>query len=310
MELALRHRLSILWIALILSVGVHVLSLMKRIELSSPFERVTQMTASDPVEIVEMPKMKRAAPVKKLSKEIVESEEAGNREIDPEAKFLSDKNQRAEVESRAKEIGAFHEKEGDGTAGLMSRPAETGFPPDVVDGEGEVAVSQQNKNWNALSLKDLSVGTGGESAHNDSVGKEVGAGDRTVLSTREFRYFAYYQRIRDLLRQHWGPNVQAKLQKLWQMGKAVNAEEWTTELHILLDGSGRVQKIAKVAGCGLSEIDSAAVEAFQRAGPFPNPPKGLLDDDGYVRINWSFILTTESAPRVQFSTPGPVGPPN
>ena len=46
------------------------------------------------------------------------------------------------------------------------------------------------------------------------------------------------------------------------------------------------------------------MEAFQQAGPFPNPPKGMLDADGFVRIRWDFILKAEAAPRINFGSAG------
>ena len=50
----------------------------------------------------------------------------------------------------------------------------------------------------------------------------------------------------------------------------------------------------------------AQAQAFQAAAPFPNPPKGMLDDDGFVRIRWDFVLTTDNGPRIQFRTVGSV----
>ena len=53
-----------------------------------------------------------------------------------------------------------------------------------------------------------------------------------------------------------------------------------------------------------SAADQYSVDAFQKAGPFPNPPKGIVEDDGFVRIRWDFILKTEAAPRIQFQSSG------
>ena len=40
------------------------------------------------------------------------------------------------------------------------------------------------------------------------------------------------------------------------------------------------------------DLDEAAIRAFNRAGPFPNPPNGLLQETGSVDIRWDFILRT------------------
>jgi outer membrane biosynthesis protein TonB len=40
---------------------------------------------------------------------------------------------------------------------------------------------------------------------------------------------------------------------------------------------------------GIKELDDAAIESFNDAGPFPNPPKGLVVD-GKVTIEWGFVV--------------------
>lgn len=294
-------KIPVLCLTLILSVLFHFISLHTEHQIHEP--RIEDRFSNEPFEIVELPTQKKTKPMA-----IVQTQDAKNREENPDAKFLSDRTQKAEKDERSKNIGEFKDATGDGAQAASTSIAgakNLAFPPDLTEDGGEMHASPEQ--LESLSLRDLSVRD--EASSNDSVSKDVEGGSRTVLSTREFRYFSYYQRIRDLLRQHWGPNVQQKLMRLWQKGKMVNADEWTTQLHILLDRSGRVQKIAKISSCGVTDIDSAAVEAFEKAGPFPNPPRGLLDEDGFVRINWSFILTTESSPRVQFATPGYGGPP-
>ena len=41
---------------------------------------------------------------------------------------------------------------------------------------------------------------------------------------------------------------------------------------------------------GVIDLDSAAVEAFREAAPFPNPPKGMVEGDGTIKIRWDFVL--------------------
>jgi protein TonB len=45
-----------------------------------------------------------------------------------------------------------------------------------------------------------------------------------------------------------------------------------------------------VGPSGLTDLDDAAVEAFRAAAPFPNPPNGIVEGDGLIRIRWDFIL--------------------
>jgi len=282
----------------------------------------------EPIEIAELPPVLSRPEAKPLpiptEKQIVETEQAQSGKDDPTTKYLSDRTQTVEKEMRAKSVDDFRKKQGTGSKaqtpkGPGSIPP-TGKPQDatslseteVADGAGAAPPNQDSgvkRDWKTLSLRDLSVGgDGAPTAASDDHLSDVGEGDRTILSTREFRYFSYYHRIKELLRQYWKPNVERKLYKLWEKGKSVGDDEVTTKLLVLLNDEGKIEKISRVATCGIGELDDAAVEAFQKAAPFPNPPRGIVDNDGFVRIRWDFILKTETAPRIQFQSIGNVPP--
>lgn len=256
------------------------------------------------------PREKKQAATPKLKTkdmEIAETEDSHNKAIDPNAKILSDRNQTAEEQMRAKNIDDFKPKQGTGANGQKAGEEGEALPADDISiGLNEKTAGK--KDWKELSIKDLGLGgDGGAVAASDDHLDDVRRGDRTVLSTREFKYFSYYQRIKELLRQYWKPNVERQLARVWAKGKSVSEDEMVTQLQVLLDPNGSIQKISRLASSGFPEIDDAAVEAFNRAGPFPNPPKGMLDSDGLVRIRWDFILKTESAPRIQFRNAGAAG---
>jgi protein TonB len=73
-----------------------------------------------------------------------------------------------------------------------------------------------------------------------------------------------------------------------------------TKVLVLLDSKGNINRVQKLVGSGFNDLDDAAIEAFQKAAPYPNPPKGIVDADGFVRVRWDFILQTSSGPRIQF----------
>lgn len=288
---------------------------------SSHFE---EESTPEPIEITQVPPEipsqqappQKPAPKKEL--QVAETEDAKNRKIDPNAKVLSENNQTAEKDTRAKMVDDFRNKQGTGLKNDNKVAQDNPLTGETenntaitTDDISEAIAPKSNKqkgikrDWKKLSLKDLSVGgEGGPEAASDDNLKNVDTGDRTILSTREFRFFSYYHRIKELLRQYWKPNVERKLYKLYEKGKNVGEEEMVTRLLVLLDGSGKIEKISRVLSSGISELDEAAIEAFNRAGPFPNPPKGMVDSDGFVRINWEFILKTEAVPRIQFSSAG------
>ena len=259
--------------------------------------------------------------LKSSESQIAESEDAQNRKVDPNAKYLGDHNQSVEKQTRADRIDDFRAKQGTGAKGIPTTIES--IPPTSADLGEENEISEEGltpsvkpqsqkgvkRSWKTLSLKDLSVGgDGGATAATDDK-LNVDRGERTLLSTREYKFFGYYQRIKDLLRQQWKPNIERQMTKLWGKGKQVNENEIVTKVLVLLDGEGNLSKISKLASSGYVELDEAAITAFRAAAPFPHPPKAMLEEDGFVRINWDFILTTDNSPRIQFRNVGSVPPP-
>ncbi len=324
------------WSTVLLSLFFHVLFV--TIKWSPPSQESPRIP--DPIEITQVPssyltppgelpvappeKAKPSKPKPKAKEmRMAETDEAANSDIDPNAKFLGAKNQKAEEEMKAKQIDDFRSGEGSGAKGVTKSQQEF-LPPTAADGKKteevlaptdttELGITTEEpkqlagvkRNWKTLSLKDLGVnGDGQTSSASDDDLNGVATGNRTILSTREFRYFSYYHRIKELLRQYWKPSVEQKLYKMWVRGNAVSKDELVTSLMVLLDKTGKIQKISRVLSSGFNELDNAAIESFERAGPFPNPPKGIIEDDGFVRIRWDFVLKTEASPRIQFQSAG------
>jgi len=248
------------------------------------------------------------------AKRIAETEDAHNREIDPNAKYMGEHNQKVQTQTRARIIDDFRAARGRGAPSVGSKSNSKSAERASENAKQEQrhrtspveeGVPSQSRDWRTLSMRDLSLGSeGGSSGATDDNLDDVAPGDRTILSTREYRFFSYYQRIKDLLRQQWKPRVERKMMSLWGRGKTIKEDELITRVIVTLDDVGKVRKIARITSSGVLELDEAAIESFERAGPFPNPPKGIIESDGLVRIRWDFILKTESAPRIQFQRSG------
>jgi len=66
-------------------------------------------------------------------------------------------------------------------------------------------------------------------------------------------------------------------------------ENYITSLRITIDHRGEITRVKVLGRSGIRELDEAAVESFNKAGPFPNPPKGLLKN-GSADIEWGFVV--------------------
>lgn len=113
--------------------------------------------------------------------------------------------------------------------------------------------------------------------NNDLLDVEVG--DRTALNTRAIIGVAYINRIRRLVNFYWKQNLDNLPRSV-----ILARPRYTTGVDVVLDGHGAVERIDVVVEAGADPLDTAVVDAFRIAGPFPNPPAELVSRDGRVYL--------------------------
>lgn len=153
---------------------------------------------------------------------------------------------------------------------------------------------EQNKQLSPTEEREqlAQQGSQGASAPSDYL-KGFKEGEQTSLNTKEFVFYGYFQRIRKSLDLAWTKNLRERLSKIHYQGRSIASEaEHKTRVIVTLDGVGEVRRVQMVEESGTRDLDDAAVTAFKQAGPFPNPPRGLLNPDGEIQIRWEFILRT------------------
>jgi TonB family protein len=118
-------------------------------------------------------------------------------------------------------------------------------------------------------------------------------GETSALNTKEFVFYSYFDRVRRQLDQAWQPILRGQIQRLYQTGRhlASNAD-YVTKTLVTLSQKGEIVKVQVLEESGTFDLDQAAIEALNEAGPYPNPPKGLIGGEGTVHIRWDFILKT------------------
>lgn len=266
---------------------------------------------------VEVAKIKK----KKLdeSPKIVDQDEkAVNDELDENARFLSRHNQRVEKQTVAKNRGEFQNRQKDGASGKegsknpQENPMERFLPKfDVVksvearaereeaydaDAEKIMLAQKQQKLAEAQAAK-TQKGEGQDASKGSDVSqtldyiKDLDPGLETMLSSKEFKFYTYFSRVRKQLNLHWTPKVRTKVTQIYRQGRRIaSTEDMITRCLVTLDSSGKLLKVQIIGKSGVIELDEAAVEAFRSAAPFPNPPKGMVDPDGTIKLRWDFIL--------------------
>lgn len=120
---------------------------------------------------------------------------------------------------------------------------------------------------------------------------EIDVGDMQNLNTDYNVYFTFYERMAQKIVWPWAQHVVAGFEKLRmsnQLGPGSRA--WITVIEVLLDEKGSVVSVQPLQLSGFFEIDSAPAKAFKQAKNFPNPPREMLEEDGYIHIRYKFIV--------------------
>lgn len=303
----------ILW-SLIVSLFVHigVLTFFKLSDLS------TFKSAQKP----EKEKRMRVVLQQRQSKpkQIVTSEQTKNKKRDPKAKFLSKSTQTFDRQMTAKTTGSFKAAgKGQKNGKKPQKPQKAVKQMTAVAKTPSKSVAQKKgrKAKKKISFADLAVGRKapqakpkkkraaaslaalglkngqkdktGLSANNDFV-EDIPLGDMTKLNTVEYKYYGFYHRIKQKLEQYWGNSIQQKAQRLWKTGRRLaSSENRITSLQITIDDKGNIVRINVKGSSGVQELDDAAIESFNKAGPFPNPPSGMMKN-GLAVIEWGFVV--------------------
>jgi protein TonB len=241
-------------------------------------------------------------------KQIAQSEDSANKDKPKEAAFLSDKDRSFDRQTVSRNVNIFN-KAGKGNAAInqAAQKPEASQKPEVARKKpllkdlklsdiGTVAMDkaepQPNRAPASVSTQGLDNGdplSNGLSATNDYV-EEVALGDFTHLNTVEYKFYGFYHRIRQKLEQFWGRSIQEKAHTLFRSGRRLPAsQDLITSLQITMNEKGEIIKVKVLGASGVKELDDAAIESFNQAGPFPNPPKDLLVN-GKAVIEWGFVV--------------------
>jgi protein TonB len=236
------------------------------------------------------------APSERRPKQIVESEDPTEQTTPKENAYLSDKNRAFDRQTKARVVQKFNKANqgGNGSRGKPGKQLSLGALG------GDIAAKNPfHKAAREYAMAKKSPAGGGGAGHgartvsstNDYI-QDIPLGDLTHLNTTEYKYFGFYHRIKQKLEDFWGRSVQEKAQALAKQGRAIASEDQlVTALRIVMDGAGEIVEVVVLGSSGVKELDDAAVESFNQAGPFPNPPKDLIVD-GRVVIEWGFVVNS------------------
>jgi protein TonB len=232
-------------------------------------------------------------------RQIVQSEDSESTEKKEDA-FLSDKDRNFDRQTVSRNIDTFKRAaQGDAEMTQIAQKPEAAKKKGVKDLKlsdfgvalGDPIPKEISRAPASASKKGMKNGdplSDGFSATNDYV-QEVALGDFTHMNTVEYKFYGFFHRIRQKLEQFWGKSIQEKSQLIFKSGRKIASQDYVTSLQVTLNEKGEIVAVKVLGASGVKELDDAAIESFNEAGPFPNPPKELLVN-GRATIEWGFVV--------------------
>lgn len=108
-------------------------------------------------------------------------------------------------------------------------------------------------------------------------------GQEFKVNARELDYAGFIERMKRKLIQHWRPLQTVK-------AKMYANQEVRVEIGVVLNPQGEIVELRTLNSSLFADFDREATRALREAGPFPNPPKVLIQDDGLIYVPWGFVL--------------------
>lgn len=106
-------------------------------------------------------------------------------------------------------------------------------------------------------------------------GSDEDGSDVTTLNAKPWVYAPFFNHLKRAIYTEWKP---AAVWKALPSTDRPNVETLETDVHITLTPDGAVSNVAVTAPSGVPAIDQECVRAVTAAGPFSNPPPGLVKD--------------------------------
>lgn len=215
--------------------------------------------------------------------------------------YLSKYNQKADRNTQAYRIGKFKNVLEEGIAHL-ARPSK--IAPKVLEESIPSPLSQTRAPTSILSRpnEEKSAKDGSGLSASDDFIKGVAIGPNTLLNTQEFKFYGFYERVREMLVERWKTHIQREIHKqrdIASLKSNLSTGSKITSLIVKMDEEGNIKDIEKIGLSGIERFDEVAVESFQEAAPFPHPPKEMLKD-GTLSIRWDFVVVVDQASFFEF----------
>lgn len=213
--------------------------------------------------------------IKRETKQVVDTNDDGEKKIDPRALFMGKEDMSFKKQTIAKNIGSF--KKGGAASRLSAK---------------QLQLAPLNRHAMDLLAKSASVhrtqGKGEMAVRSDHI-DDIPLGDLTQLNTSAYRFYGFLERFKKQMEGHWRLKVREFFDSKAYGRIPASQTQFATDLVISLDAKGQVIDIDVDRSSGVQAVDEIAISAIYRAGSFPNPPQEMVVD-GKITIPFGFVL--------------------
>lgn len=252
-------------ICLALSLLIHALIMFFAYRLPTNLDHKVNDLSSIDINVVETPR---------TAAETLQRTEA---EAPKDAKFESSRNLKADEETSP-------------TASPMDMPNRGGAQKQIAKPKAKAQPKTQGTLF-TMSQKELLADSEAQETLTadgqgiDSTGflQRLKRGEMLKINAGQSDYAQFIKRMKEKLIQHWSPQ------------KIVSTEmyrynEVRVDVAVILNSAGEIVELRVLQGSRFQRYDDESLRALREAGPFPNPHKSLIQDDGLVYMPWTFTL--------------------
>lgn len=289
---------------LTLSILLHIAFILLLVFMPKPEEPVrqdrTEITILDPNDAKKAQAFVTDTAIPK--KDLIE-------ELKKKAEFLSKETKRVKEEMKARNNGRTQNQDLNNLLSpTLEAPSAMGSKQQAGNGKPgsenkKQSAEEVHSSLNGLQPKAHEVG--GINAAQEGFGKNLVIGSSslaeyipgikeggfTALNTDQFTYYTFFERVNEQVRYRWVSFVRNYIGGLSETAlNQLATYQRAYQIEIVLSGDGHYLKGFIHRSSGDNALDMTAIDAFQGAAPFLNPPKGLVEDDGNIHLHYSFIV--------------------
>ena len=129
----------------------------------------------------------------------------------------------------------------------------------------------------------------------------VKLGNVTALNTDQHRFYSFNQRLLSRFVPLWGSRVRQAIYRWMSKNSPPSiSKTWVTNVEVIMDEKGEVIDVQPMRLSSLWDIDQASIQSFKDIEKVPNPPAEMVDENGYIHMQFQTEVIWIPQPGVRF----------